>query len=113
MKKVLVIVVVYNGMAWLSRCLGSVSESSLGADLFIVDNGSSDGSVEFVKEQFPQAVLKVDPSNPGFAAANNEGLSYALENGNNIQTSIMTKGDKVITLTIDKDGSPATDIAEK
>ena len=81
MKKVLVIVVVYNGMAWLSRCLGSVSESSLGADLFIVDNGSSDGSVEFVKEQFPQAVLKVDPSNPGFAAANNEGLSYALENG--------------------------------
>ena len=40
-------------------------------------------------------------------------FSYALENGNNIQTSIMTKGDKVITLTIDKDGSPATDIAEK
>jgi hypothetical protein len=40
-------------------------------------------------------------------------FSYALENGNNIQTSIMTKGDKVITLTIDKDGSPATDSAEK
>ena len=40
-------------------------------------------------------------------------FSYALENGNNIQTSIMTNGDKVITLTIGEDGSPATDIAEK
>ena len=40
-------------------------------------------------------------------------FSYALENGNNIQTSIMTKGDKVITLTIGEDGSPAAQIAEK
>lgn len=40
-------------------------------------------------------------------------FSYALENGNSIQTSIMTKGDKLITLTIGEDGSPAADIAEK
>jgi uncharacterized lipoprotein YehR (DUF1307 family) len=40
-------------------------------------------------------------------------FSYALENGNNIQTSIMTKGDKVITLTLGEDGSPLADIAEK
>lgn len=81
MKKVLVIVVVYNGMAWLSRCLGSIVESRLAADLFIVDNGSTDGSADFIRERFPQARLTVDLSNPGFAAANNLGLSYALENG--------------------------------
>jgi hypothetical protein len=40
-------------------------------------------------------------------------FSYALENGNNIQTSIMTKGDKVITLTIGEDGSPATVLVKK
>ncbi len=40
-------------------------------------------------------------------------FSYALENGNNIQTSIMTKGDKVITLTLGEDSSPLADIAEK
>lgn len=40
-------------------------------------------------------------------------FSYALENGNSIQTSIMTKGDKLIALTIGEDGSPAADIAEK
>ena len=40
-------------------------------------------------------------------------FSYALENGNSIQTSIMTKGDKVITLTLGEDGSPLADIAEK
>ncbi|MBP5218099.1 MAG: glycosyltransferase family 2 protein [Bacteroidales bacterium] len=81
MKKILVIVVVYNGMTWLSRCLGSVEASSVPADLFIVDNGSSDGSVGFIREHFPQARLEVDPSNPGFAASNNVGLRYALENG--------------------------------
>ena len=40
-------------------------------------------------------------------------FSYSLENGSNYQTSIMTKGDKVITLTIGEDGSPAADVAEK
>ena len=40
-------------------------------------------------------------------------VDTVVENGNNIQTSIMTKGDKVITLTIGEDGSPAAQIAEK
>ena len=40
-------------------------------------------------------------------------FSYSLENGSNYQTSIMTKGDKVITLTIGEDGSPVADVAEK
>ena len=45
--------------------------------------------------------------------APNLSFSYALENGNNIQTTIMTKGDKVITLKLSEEGSPEADIAEK
>lgn len=81
MKKVLVIVVVYNGMKWLERCLGSVASSSFPADIFIMDNGSTDGSVEFVRRKYPDAILRIDPSNSGFAAANNEGMAYAMANG--------------------------------
>ena len=40
-------------------------------------------------------------------------FSYALESGNAITTTIHTKGDKVITLTVDAEGSAAADIAEK
>lgn len=45
--------------------------------------------------------------------APNLSFSYALENGNSIQTTIMTKGDKVITLKLGEEGSPEADIAEK
>ena len=52
MSKVLVIVVTYNGMPWLERCLSSVA-----ADLFVWDNTSTDGSADFVAAHFPQAHL--------------------------------------------------------
>ena len=40
-------------------------------------------------------------------------FSYALESGNWMQTSIMTKGDKIVTLTVGEDGSPMADIVTK
>ena len=40
-------------------------------------------------------------------------FSYALESGNSVQTTIATKGDKIVTLTVDADGIPTADIAEK
>ena len=84
-QKVLVIVVVYNGMPWLERCLGSVAltqSAFLSAvDLFVVDNGSSDGSADFVAARFPEATLVRSETNLGFGRANNLGLQHALENG--------------------------------
>ena len=76
MKKVLVIVVAYNGMQWLERCLGSVN-----ADLFVVDNDSTDGSADFIQSRFPQAHLVRSAENLGFSAANNLGMEYALKHG--------------------------------
>lgn len=79
--KLLVVVVVYNGMKWIDRCLGSVSHSSVSADLFVVDNGSTDGSVERIRDKFPLARLIESNQNLGFGRANNLGIRYAIENG--------------------------------
>ena len=81
MKKVLVIVVTFNGMKWLDRCLGSVRSSETPADLYVVDNASADGSADFVEREYPEAVLVRNSENLGFTQANNVGFRYALESG--------------------------------
>ncbi len=82
--KVLFIIVSYNGMAWLERCLGSIAASSVPGtqvDLFVVDNDSTDGSADFVEAHFPQARLTRCAENLGFTAANNLGFAYAMRKG--------------------------------
>ena len=79
--KTLVIVVTYNGMQWMERCLGCVRSSVEPADLFVFDNASSDGTAAYVKENFPEAILVENDSNLGFAAGNNAGFRYAMEHG--------------------------------
>lgn len=81
MKKVLVIVVTFNGMKWLDRCLGSVRSSETPADLYVVDNASADGSADFVEREYPEAVLVRNSENLGFTQANNVGFRYALKSG--------------------------------
>lgn len=77
---ILVIIVTYNGLKWLNKCLSSVINSSIKADLFIIDNGSTDESVDFIKNHFRQAVLIESHENLGFGKANNIGLKYAIDN---------------------------------
>lgn len=79
--RILVIVVSYNGLAFIDRCLGSVRESTLPADLYVLDNASADGTADAVAARFPEAVLVRSTENLGFARGNNEGLRYALEKG--------------------------------
>lgn len=81
MKRLLVIIVTYNGMRWLERCLDSVTGSTVPADIFVCDNGSTDGSADYVESRFPEARLVRAGENLGFARANNLGFRYALENG--------------------------------
>ena len=68
-------------MKWLEKCISSVVNSNIPSDMFIVDNGSSDGSVEYIKEKAPQAILVQSKENLGFGRANNLGIKYAVENG--------------------------------
>ncbi|MCR5407964.1 MAG: glycosyltransferase family 2 protein [Bacteroidales bacterium] len=89
MKRVLVIVVTYNGLPWLDRCLSSVTTSpsfqaptgNLIQDVFVVDNDSTDGSADYVKSHFPAAKLVRSAENLGFSKANNLGMQYALDHG--------------------------------
>lgn len=79
--KILVIVVTYNGMKWLERCLGSVRASEVPADLYVWDNDSTDGSADYVQSRFPEARLVRSADNLGFAEANNMGMRHALDKG--------------------------------
>lgn len=84
MKKVLVIVVTYNGMRWLERCLSSVMPGTTGdlqTDLYVLDNDSTDGSADFVQAHFPKAKVVRSAENLGFSKANNLGFRYALDKG--------------------------------
>lgn len=80
MADILVIVVTYNAMLWIDRCLTSIRESSVKADAVIIDNGSSDGTVEHIQGQYLFRVIE-NTENLGFGAANNVGLKIALEKG--------------------------------
>lgn len=77
---ILVIVVTYNAMQWIDRCLGGVRSSNLPADIFVVDNGSTDGTRAYIKDHFPEAHLIESSENLMFGRANNLGLRYALDN---------------------------------
>ena len=78
MKRVLVVIVTYNGLRWLQRCLDSVVKD---ADLFVVDNHSSDGSADFVAEHYPQAQLIRSQENLLFSQPNNMGFRWAVDHG--------------------------------
>ena len=77
MKRVLVILVTHNGIHWLPRCLGSISA----ADVYVVDNDSTDGSADWIQANYPSAKLVRSAENLGFTLANNLGFDYAIAKG--------------------------------
>ena len=67
-----------NGVGMLDQCLSSIQEVVTCQDeIIIVDNGSSDGSVAMVKENFPEVGIINNNCNNGFAAANNQAIKNA------------------------------------
>lgn len=78
--KLLVIIVTYNAMRWAEHCFDSLRNSSVVPDVFVIDNGSTDGTQTYILENFPKTIFKQSKENLGFGAANNIGLRYALAN---------------------------------
>ncbi|HMN24279.1 MAG TPA: glycosyltransferase [Ignavibacteriaceae bacterium] len=74
-----IIIVNYNVKEFLQNLIHSIEKASLNLtkEILIVDNASDDGSVEFIKEKFPQIKLIANQKNLGFGKANNIGLKQA------------------------------------
>ncbi|MER3523794.1 MAG: hypothetical protein C4326_06910 [Ignavibacteria bacterium] len=74
-----IIIVHYNGLMLLRRCLASVfAQPYRPIEVIVVDNASSDGSVEMVKNEFPAARVIALNRNTGFAEGNNIGVREAV-----------------------------------
>jgi len=69
MSDVSVVSVTYNALPWIEQSLASVR----GVETVVVDNGSSDGTVAFVRERFPEVTV-VEQENRGLAAGWNAGI---------------------------------------
>ena len=81
MDKVFVVVVTYNGMAWYERCFSSFRASTIPVITVIVDNDSHDGTVDYIRREFPEVGVIESTENLGFGKANNIGIRYALDHG--------------------------------
>ena len=73
--RVSIIIPSFSGCHWLVPCLRALLAQTYSAhEIVVVDNGSTDGSIELVTTQFPQARLICYQTNRGFAAAINAGV---------------------------------------
>ncbi len=74
-----VIIVNYNVKYFLEQALHAVRKAAhpLSAEVFVVDNNSADGSVEMVREKFPEVQLIANSDNPGFSIANNQAIKLS------------------------------------
>jgi|GEM_PF-842769 len=79
---IIVIILTTNERKWIAKCLQSVLAAGVdGRCVLVVDNASTDGTPEIVRQQFPQVRLKINDRNLGFAAGNNVGIKLALDGG--------------------------------
>ncbi|MEM2971945.1 MAG: glycosyltransferase family 2 protein [Candidatus Bathyarchaeia archaeon] len=73
--KVAVLVINYNGKHYLRECFESLKNQTYSDyDVYVIDNGSVDGSVEYVKMHFPWVKIIAFRENLGFAKAYNEAI---------------------------------------
>lgn len=74
-----IIIVTYNGMTWLKKCLDSCANYPV----IVVDNASADETVSYIRTNFPEIKLLEQTKNLGFGQANNLGIRHALDAGAN------------------------------
>ncbi|WP_288375462.1 glycosyltransferase family 2 protein [Chryseobacterium culicis] len=73
-KKLAVAILNWNGRNWLEKFLPNVLQFSQNADIYVIDNLSTDDSVEFLQNNYPTVHIIRNDKNYGFAGGYNEGL---------------------------------------
>ena len=70
-----IVIPTWNGLGVIGECLAAVHEQTVdGLEVIVVDNGSTDGSAEFIRRRYPEVVVIVLPTNSGFASGVNVGI---------------------------------------
>lgn len=74
-----VIIVNYNGLAYLKGCFDAVAKQLEGIphEIIVTDNNSADGSCDYIRQQFPDVVLIPSTDNLGFGKGNNVAVAKA------------------------------------
>ncbi|MDO6808975.1 glycosyltransferase family 2 protein [Zobellia galactanivorans] len=72
--RIAIVILNWNGEVLLERYLPSVIQYSEGADIYVVDNASTDASVAFIAENYPAIKVVQNTENGGFAKGYNDGL---------------------------------------
>lgn len=72
-----IVIVTYNGMPWIQRCLESCGSSPV----VVVDNNSTDTTVAFIQKNFPNVQVLPQNTNLGFGQGNNLGIRHAMKQG--------------------------------
>ena len=77
--KLSIVIVNYNVKYFLEKCLESVLTAiqNIPTEIFVVDNQSSDGSLEYLQPKFPQVTFIANDENVGFSKANNQAIRLA------------------------------------
>jgi len=74
--EIAVVILNYNGENFLRKFLPNVIEHSKNASIYVADNYSSDNSVNYLKENFPEVKLIINSENGGFAKGYNDALKH-------------------------------------
>ncbi len=79
MAQLSIVIVNYNVKYFLEECLNSVRRAikNMDAEIFVVDNNSVDGSVEWIQQRFHEVKLIANAENVGFSKANNQAIRLA------------------------------------
>lgn len=102
-----IIIVNWNGLKYFRYCLPSLTKIDYpNYEIILVDNGSSDGSIGYIKKYFPKVKIIRNKNNLGFAEANNKGIRKAqgkyilfLNNDTKIKPDFLSK----LVLELDDD----------
>jgi len=77
--KIAIVILNWNGEVLLERFLPSVIQYSEGATVYVADNASTDCSIAYLKENYPEITIIQNSSNGGFAKGYNDALTHLTE----------------------------------
>ncbi len=110
MAKSTVVIPNFNGIKYIGACLDSLYMGTIkDLEVVVVDNGSADGSMELVRDQYPQVRLIANKKNTGFCHAVNQGIQASttpyvilLNNDTRVDLSFVHELEKVMDADTEK-----------